>query len=299
MGWFDHVNVRKIHSGNIPRLGGLGFAISFLVFAYITKFRYLESPRVLFLLPAFALILISGVRDDFKPMAPYYKMFFHVGAAVFVLLAGCEVKRAFYIDSIDFLSFPGWSLLRYPLTILWIVGITNAVNFIDGVDGLAGGVSLLAALSFGGIFNFLGSADGTPLLYFCLASAILGFLVFNAPFPRARIFMGDGGAYFLGFTLALLPLAGDNPVKLPLPYTAAVLMIPFLDTTAAVWRRLREHRPIDSPDRAHTHHKLMALGFSSRGIDAVFFTLQAGLGLLVFAAVKNRGWLSLLFLCLA
>jgi UDP-GlcNAc:undecaprenyl-phosphate GlcNAc-1-phosphate transferase len=111
--------------------------------------------------------------------------------------------------------------------------------------------------------------------------------------------MGDGGAYFLGFTLALLPLAGDNPVKLPLPYTAAVLMIPFLDTTAAVWRRLREHRPIDSPDRAHTHHKLMALGFSSRGIDAVFFTLQAGLGLLVFAAVKNRGWLSLLFLCLA
>jgi UDP-GlcNAc:undecaprenyl-phosphate GlcNAc-1-phosphate transferase len=299
MGWFDRLNARKIHTGNIPRLGGLGLAVSFLVFACIIKSQSPESPRLLFLLPAFALILISGVRDDFKPMAPHYKMFFQVGAAVFVLLAGCVLKRVFYIDGIDFLSFSGWSLLRYPLTILWIVGITNAVNLIDGVDGLAGGVSLLATLSFGWIFSYLGSTDGTPLLYFCLASAILGFLVFNAPFPRAKIFMGDGGAYFLGFTLALLPLGGDNPEKLPLSYTAAILMIPFLDTTAAVWRRLREHRPIDSPDRAHTHHKLMALGFSSRSIDAAFFTLQIGLSLLVFAAVKNQGPLSLVFLFLA
>jgi UDP-GlcNAc:undecaprenyl-phosphate GlcNAc-1-phosphate transferase len=299
MGWFDHLNERKIHSGNIPRLGGLGFAVSFLVFAFIVESQFPESRRLLFLAPAFALVLISGVRDDFKPMAPHLKIFFHAGAALFVLLAGFSLRRAFYIDHIDFLSFPGWSILRYPLTILWIIGMTNAVNLIDGVDGLAGGVSLLAALSFGGIFSLLGSADGTPLLCFCLASAVLGFLVFNAPLPRAKIFMGDGGAYFLGFTLALLPLAGDNPSKLPIPYTAAILMIPFLDTTAAVWRRLRDHRPIDSPDRAHTHHKLMNLGFSSRAIDAAFFTLQIGLSLIVFAAVKNRGWFSLFLLFLA
>jgi UDP-GlcNAc:undecaprenyl-phosphate GlcNAc-1-phosphate transferase len=299
MGWYDHINERKIHSGDIPRLGGLGFAVSFMIFAGIVKFRFSGSPRIFLLLPAFVLILVSGVRDDFKPMSSRSKLAFHLGAALCAMAAGYTAERAFYADGIDFLAFPGWSLLRYPLTLLWIVGMTSAVNFIDGVDGLAGGVSLLAVLSFGGIFSFLGSGDGTPLLCFCLAAAILGFLVFNAPFPKAKIFMGDGGAYFLGFTLALLPLSGDNPFKLPIFYAAAILLIPIMDTTAAVWRRLRDHRPIDSPDRAHTHHKLMILGLSSRRIDTVLFALQISLGLLVFAAVKTGGRLSLFLLLLA
>jgi UDP-GlcNAc:undecaprenyl-phosphate GlcNAc-1-phosphate transferase len=299
MGWYDRLNARKIHFGDIPRLGGLGFAVSFAVFAGVIRFRSLESPRLFLLLPAFILILITGVRDDFKPMAPRFKMFFQLSAALCAMGAGYVFKRVFYIGGIDFLSFPGWSLLRYPLTLLWIVGMTNAVNFIDGVDGLAGGISLLAALAFGGIFSFLGSSAETPLLCLCLASAILGFLVLNAPFPRARIFMGDGGAYFLGFTLALIPLAGNNAANLPIPYAAAILMIPFLDTTAAVWRRLRDHRPIDSPDRAHTHHKLMSLGIPSLGIDAFLYALQIGLSLLTFAAVRSPGRLSLVFLLLA
>jgi UDP-GlcNAc:undecaprenyl-phosphate GlcNAc-1-phosphate transferase len=299
MGWFDHINERKIHSGDIPRLGGLGFAISFLVFAVIIKSRSPSPLRLLFLAPAFALILISGVRDDFKPMSSHFKMIFHISAALCAMAAGYMFKKVFYHGPADFLNFPGWSLLRYPISLLWIVGMTNAVNFIDGVDGLAGGVSVLALLSLGGIFSFLGAPDGTPLLCFCLASAILGFLVLNAPIPKAKIFMGDGGAYFLGFTLALLSVSGDNTATLPVPYVAAILLIPILDTTAAVWRRLRDHRPIDSPDRAHTHHKLMTLGLSSRGIDALLYCLQIGLGLLVFAAVKNGGRLSVLFLFLA
>ncbi|MDR2746361.1 MAG: undecaprenyl/decaprenyl-phosphate alpha-N-acetylglucosaminyl 1-phosphate transferase [Treponema sp.] len=299
MGWYDHINERKIHSGDIPRLGGLGFAISFLVFAVIVKFQSPEPQRTVFLAPAFALILISGVRDDFKPMSPRFKMVLHISAALCAVAAGYVFKRAFYSGSVDFLNFPGWSPLRYPLTVLWIVGMTNAINFIDGVDGLAGGVCLLAALSFGGIFSFLGADGGISLLCFCLASAILGFLVLNAPFPKARIFMGDGGAYFLGFTLALFPVSADRAANLPVPYAAAILLIPILDTVAAVWRRLRDRRPIDSPDRAHTHHKLMNLGLSSRGIDAVLFALQISLGLLVFAAIKAGGGVSLLFLSLA
>jgi UDP-GlcNAc:undecaprenyl-phosphate GlcNAc-1-phosphate transferase len=185
--------------------------------------------------------------------------------------------------------------------------MTNAVNFIDGVDGLAGGVSLLAALAFG----LTGAA---PLFCFCLAAAILGFLAFNAPFPRAKIFMGDGGAYFLGFTLALIPLLGGSSLEegslllegsllpegsLPLPYAAAILMIPFMDTIAAVWRRVRDGRRIDSPDRSHTHHKLYDLGLSFRKIDAIFFVLQIGLGALVYLAVKTPGYASLLILFLA
>jgi UDP-GlcNAc:undecaprenyl-phosphate GlcNAc-1-phosphate transferase len=299
MGWYDHINERKIHSGNIPRLGGLGFAVSFLVFAAIIKLQFPESRRILFLAPAFVLILISGVRDDFKPMSPHFKMIFHIGAALCAVAGGFMFRRAFYGGPLDFFNFPGWSLLRYPVTVLWIVGMTNAVNFIDGVDGLAGGVSLLAALSLGGIFSFLGAGGGISLLCFSLASAILGFLVLNAPLPKAKIFMGDGGAYFLGFTLALFPLSGDNAANLPVPYAAAILLIPILDATAAVWRRLRDHRPIDSPDKAHTHHKLLSLGLSARGIDAVLFTLQISLGLLVFAAIRAGGFSSFLFLFLA
>jgi UDP-GlcNAc:undecaprenyl-phosphate GlcNAc-1-phosphate transferase len=304
MAWYDRTGGRKIHDGNIPRLGGIGFVFSFIIFFVIAGFRFEGIHFTFQFLPvavAFVLILISGVWDDFKPLAPRYKLIFQTGAAFCVLLSGHVFDRFVYIDRADFLSFSGWELFRYSLTFLWIVGMTNAVNFIDGVDGLAGGVSLLAVLSFGGISVFLGAGGVTLLLCACLASAILGFLVFNAPFPRAKIFMGDGGAYFLGFTLALLPLMGrgTGSGRLPILYAAAILQIPILDTTAAVWRRMREGRRIDSPDRAHTHHKLMNLGLSPRRIDAVLFTLQLCLGVLVYMAVKLPGYLSLVILFLA
>ncbi|MDR1444506.1 MAG: undecaprenyl/decaprenyl-phosphate alpha-N-acetylglucosaminyl 1-phosphate transferase [Treponema sp.] len=301
MAWYDRINARKIHTGNIPRLGGLGFALPFIVCTLIITLRVLDPDQGIRFLPvlfALILILISGVRDDFKPMAPRYKLVFQMGAALCVLASGYTFKRLFFIDSEISPGFSIWKLFSYPLSFVWIVGMTNAINFVDGVDGLAGGISLLAALIFGAVFMFLGNSGLTSLFCICLAAAVLGFLVFNAPFPRAKIFMGDGGAYFLGFTLALLPLMGDG-TGLPVIYAAAVLIIPFMDTTAAVWRRLRDGRRIDSPDRAHTHHKLMDLGLSSRRIDATLLSLQAVLGVLVYAAVKTPRLLSICLLLLA
>jgi UDP-GlcNAc:undecaprenyl-phosphate GlcNAc-1-phosphate transferase len=300
MGWYDRTGARKIHTGNIPRLGGLGFAVSFLIaFVAVTGPGLRFLPVVL----AFLLVLLSGVRDDFKPLAPRYRLLAQAGAALCVLASGCLFERALFIDRPDVLGFPGWRLLRYPVSFLWIVGMTNAVNFIDGVDGLAGGVSLLAALSFGGIFLSLGGSGPVPLLCAALAAAIAGFLVFNAPFPRAKIFMGDGGAYVLGFSLALFPLMGrtnaPNMGTLPLFHAAAILLIPILDTTAAVWRRRRDGMRIDSPDRSHTHHKLMNLGLSARRIDAVLFALQIVLSVVVYIALTIRGYGSLLVLLLA
>jgi UDP-GlcNAc:undecaprenyl-phosphate GlcNAc-1-phosphate transferase len=305
MSWYDRTGGRKVHTGNVPRLGGIGFALAFIiVFFIIAGFRLggiSLAPRLLPLAPAFALILAGGVRDDFKPLAPRYRLLLQAGAALCVLLSGQLFDRFMFIGRAGAPELPGWALLRYPLTFLWIVGMTNAVNLIDGVDGLAGGVSLVAALSLGVISASLGAGPGILLLCACLAAAILGFLVFNAPFPRAKIFMGDGGAYFLGFALALISLMGPGGtgVKLPVLYAAAILQIPILDTVAAVWRRLRDGRRIDSPDRAHTHHKLMNLGLSSRRIDAVLFALQICLGALVYAAVKTGGYLSLAILALA
>jgi UDP-GlcNAc:undecaprenyl-phosphate GlcNAc-1-phosphate transferase len=191
--------------------------------------------------------------------------------------------------------------LRYPLTLFWLVGLSNALNFIDGVDGLAGGVSFLAALTYALIFASFTDSGSAVLFCVCIAAVVGGFLVFNLPIPRARIFMGDGGSQFLGFILAVLPLLnkGSAEPELPLFYAAALLMIPILDTTAAVWRRVRDHRRIDSPDRAHIHHKLMNLGLDARGVDAVLYGLQITLGILVFVSVRIHGALSIIALGIA
>lgn len=298
--WFDHHDERKIHTGQVPRLGGIGFATAFVIVTAATMaIDQVPSlgPRLIPVLFAFPLVLAFGVVDDFRSLRPRYKLLVQSGAAIIVMAAG------FTFRSIDF-STMGFNLdlglFRFPLTFLWIVGITNALNFIDGVDGLAGGVSALAALGYAAIFAAAGN-EKTAILCLALAAAVGGFLVFNAPFPKARIFMGDGGSQFLGFTLALLPLLDDGVGQaiLPLPFAAAILLIPGLDMLAAIWRRTRDGRRIDSPDKAHMHHKLMSLGLGALGVDALFWGLQVMLGVLVFISRKSAGVMALAFLLTA
>jgi UDP-GlcNAc:undecaprenyl-phosphate GlcNAc-1-phosphate transferase len=299
--WYDHVNERKIHSGNIPRLGGIGFALAFIIVAFYINFFTGEEAVGLRFLPvllAIILVFVSGVYDDFRPMAPRYKLFFPIVAAFCVVIPGYTFHRVFYADWL-FVTELNW--IAYPLTFLWIVGLTNAINFIDGLDGLAAGVSTLAALTFAFISLSFSLSNFTALLSICLAGTLGGFLVFNAPLPRARIFMGDGGSQFLGFTLALLPLIEkqDSPAGLPLSYAAALLAIPIFDTIAAVWRRIRDGRRIDSPDKKHIHHKLMNLKLSPRQVDLLLYGIQIILGLLVYFAVKFKGVAALKLLGLA
>jgi UDP-GlcNAc:undecaprenyl-phosphate GlcNAc-1-phosphate transferase len=288
--WFDHHDERKIHTGQVPRLGGVGFALAFMIVAILTVvLAPIPSlgPRFMPVLFALPLVLAFGVLDDFRSLRPRYKLFAQSGAAIIVMAAGFTFHR------IDFSSGGlnlDLGLFRYPLTFLWIVGVTNALNFIDGVDGLAGGVSALAALGYAAVFASAGNL-GAATICVALASAVGGFLVFNLPFPKARIFMGDGGSQFLGFTLALMPLLDDRigQAILPLPFAAAILLIPIFDTFAAMWRRIRDGRRIDSPDKAHMHHKLMNLGLSAGGVDLVVWGLQLALGVAVFASRRNSG----------
>ncbi|GHT66682.1 undecaprenyl-phosphate alpha-N-acetylglucosaminyl 1-phosphate transferase [Spirochaetia bacterium] len=318
MSWYDPIDERKIHTGDIPRLGGAGFASAFIIIAFIINFLAVEPNfgwRFLPPLIAIILVLASGVYDDFRSIAPRYKLLIQAIAAFCVVIPGYTFHRLFFID-IGPLSELNW--VRYPLTFLWIVGLTNAINFIDGVDGLAGSISLLIALTFALIFASAGgsfaensvAARSTVLLCICLAAVICGFLIFNAPFPRAKIFMGDGGSQFLGFTLALLPLMESNaaygdaagwqtPIDLPVPYAAAILLIPTFDAFAAIWRRLRDGRRIDSPDKFHIHHKLLNLGLTPRRLDVVLCSLQIVLSVLVYVSVKTEGRLSLLVLLIA
>jgi UDP-GlcNAc:undecaprenyl-phosphate GlcNAc-1-phosphate transferase len=299
--WYDHINERKIHSGKIPRLGGMGFAAAFIFVAFYINFFAGQDTFGLRFLPvllAIILVFISGVYDDFHPLAPRYKLFFQIVAAFCVIIPGYTFHRIFYGDWFS-LSELNW--VRYPITFLWIVGLTNAINFIDGLDGLAAGISTLAALTLAAVSLSFSISDSATLLSICLVGVLGGFLVFNAPLPRARIFMGDGGSQFLGFTLALLPLIEkqDSPAALPLSYAAALLGIPIFDTISAVWRRLRDGKRIDSPDRKHTHHKLMNLKLSTRKVDLILYSVQIILGLLVYFAVKVKGALALKLLGLA
>jgi UDP-GlcNAc:undecaprenyl-phosphate GlcNAc-1-phosphate transferase len=299
--WYDMKDERKIHVGDVPRLGGLGFSLAFILVAMVINFNAAESYYGFWFLPVIIgmfLILVFGILDDFKPLAPRVKLLVQVIAALLVVIPDYTFHGLFFSGA-DFLK--NLNLLRYPLTILWLVGLSNALNFIDGVDGLAGGISLLAALTYALIFSSFADSGSAVLFCVCLAAIVGGFLVFNLPVPRAKIFMGDGGSQFLGFMLAVLPLLNRGSVEseLPLFYAAALLMIPILDTTAAVWRRLRDRRRIDSPDRAHIHHKLMNLGLDARRVDAVLYSLQTALCVLVFVSVKVQGFLSLAALVIA
>ena len=297
-GWFDHIDERKIHSGNIPRLGGVGFASAFLLItAGISLLYVFRGANVIKYWPcaaAMIIMVISGVYDDFYPMSPRYKLLLQLVAAICVLIPGFTFDRLLYSGG-GLLTNLG--IFIYPVTLLWVVGLTNAINLIDGVDGLAGGMSALIALFLGLIFySYAGSKS--VLLCACLFGVLIGFLFFNAPFPEAKIFMGDCGSQFLGFTLALLPLMKepDTPSSLPVLYAAALFAIPIFDTTAAVWRRLRDGKKISDPDKSHLHHKLINLGLNARGVDAIILTLQIIIGILTFIAVRLQGLPSLLVL---
>ncbi|MDR0494462.1 MAG: undecaprenyl/decaprenyl-phosphate alpha-N-acetylglucosaminyl 1-phosphate transferase [Treponema sp.] len=290
--WYDHVNERKVHSGDVPRLGGFGFSLVFIAFAVIIVAFVQTANLGTLYLPCFAgvlIIVIFGVWDDFRPMKSLVKLLIQVVAALCVIRYGFTFKRILFFDG-DILEKIPW--LGYALTFLWIVGLTNAINLIDGVDGLAGGMSAIIALAYALVF-FQGGERPMTLLCICLAGSIFGFLAFNAPIPRAKIFMGDGGSQFLGFTLSLMPLLSvQTTSQVPLMYAAALLVIPIFDTTAAVWRRVRDKKRIDQPDRAHIHHKLMNLGFSHPKIDATLLGLQLFLSVLVFVSLQFQNWLS-------
>ncbi|MDR2478329.1 MAG: undecaprenyl/decaprenyl-phosphate alpha-N-acetylglucosaminyl 1-phosphate transferase [Treponema sp.] len=300
--WYDHVNERKIHSGDVPRLGGIGFALVFIIAAAVICFstRKLDSSiRLLPCLGGLVLTLIFGVIDDFRPMPPKLKLLIQFIAAVCVIIPGYTFHRMIYFETGflgGLLSGLGW--LGYPVSLLWLVGLSNAMNLIDGVDGLAGGLSALIAVTFGLIF--LSYAETPQPVLFCVSlfGVLLGFLIFNAPIPRATIFMGDCGSQFLGFSLALLPLLEEHKTTADLPvlYAAALLAIPIFDTTAAVLRRIRDGKKIDSPDRAHIHHKLMNLGLNARQTVAALYALQILLCALVYISVRVQGVLSLIIL---
>ena len=300
-GWYDSKSKRKIHTGDIPRIGGLGifaaFVLSILFFLIICKYTSISLNRIskyrhAALVLGFFIITFLGIMDDFFSLRAWQKFLTQISAALIVSFGGFNFQY-FYIP------FAGYNIplyfLSHVLTVFWIISLCNAINLIDGIDGLAGGVSAIAVLFYGIIFFITGNYTAAAISL-SLLGGILGFLIFN--FPPAKIFMGDSGSLLLGFSLAVIPLVNNHPpvsstvLFLPL----ILLIIPILDMIAAMIRRKRRGVPIFSPDREHIHHKLMDFGLSNKKIlfTIYFYSVLAGITGLFYTTLSPDGGFILL-----
>jgi UDP-GlcNAc:undecaprenyl-phosphate GlcNAc-1-phosphate transferase len=249
---FDATDHRKTHIGDIPRLGGIGLFVSMMISAVIIYALNRSNVSISFYI-ALSLIFISGVVDDLKPVRAIVKLLAQIAASITLILGGHTLSHVF-IPFIEINLDLGF--FQYPLTFLWIIGITNALNLLDGMDGQAGGVSAIGSITFGIVALILGQTD-IAITCFILAGALIGFLNFN--FPPAKIFMGDGGSLTVGFLLAAIPLlfqAPDNRGKVIL-VAIAIMLIPILDVFSAIIRRTKKKISFFKPDRGHIHHKFI------------------------------------------
>jgi len=281
---FDPVNARKIHSGEIPRLGGVAIVLSFLAgfLIYCFALKGLPVNRCVPLIVAGSIIFLFGFFDDLFEFRAIFKLVVQIIAVAIVVFSGYRFTRIMNWE------MPLW--FSYVLSFGWVLGIVNAYNLIDGLDGLCGGLSFLTLVTLGICLLLVKDSAGIICLY--LAVAILGFLLYN--WPPAKIFMGDCGSQFLGFMIAVIPLYStvENFEYNKLFIMLVLVSIPMFDTIAAIWRRLRDHRPIMSPDKMHLHHKLMNLGLSKKETLIMLLLIQLLLCLAVCSTVyitRSRG----------
>ena len=268
LGAVDQPGERRVHSVPIPRLGGLAVAVAFalplvgLSFYVndISRAFYANDARVWGVVFGSLVILGLGVYDDIKGARPWMKLAVQVGVAAFAYQCGMEVRVLTNPLSDQAIELH-W--LAFPVTLLWIVGLVNAMNLIDGIDGLAAGVAMFAGLTLA-IVCFASNDRVAVVTMVSLIGALLGFLVFNS--NPARIFLGDTGSMFLGFILATTSIVSShkNTAAFTILVPAIALGVPILDTTLAMVRRFLTGKPIMRADRRHIHHLLLDLGLTQK-----------------------------------
>lgn len=273
LGAVDRPNERKIHNGQMPRMGGLSIFLGFF-----SGFLYLW-PTYQYALPILvgALLMTSvGFLDDKYNLSPRSKFFGQIIAALVVVQSGMTIDFVTipYVGLIDF----GW--LSYPITVFWIVAITNAINLIDGLDGLASGVSSIAVLAMI-VMAILDQQWLALSLAVILLGGTIGFLFYNS--HPAEVFMGDTGSLFIGYTVSVISITGlfKSITLFSLIIPIIILAVPIFDTLFAIIRRLLKKQKLSTPDRSHLHHVLLALGFSHRAtvhiiyLISIFFAVSA------------------------
>ena len=284
-------DARRVHDHPIPRLGGLaifyGFLISILCFSPV-------SVQLRGILIGALIIVAMGIIDDVKQLGAKIKFLVQIAVAIIVVMHGVIIK---YISVPEFIVAGGILPLGYfsiPITVIWIVGVTNAVNLIDGLDGLAVGISSIATFSLFFIAILAGEME-VAILTAAIAGACLGFLPYN--FNPAKIFMGDTGSTFLGFILSVVCIQGlfKGYVIISFIIPFLILGLPIFDTTFAILRRIWNKKPIMAPDRGHLHHRLMDMGFSQKQTVAILYVMSSILALSAVVVVEGGAYWAAIF----
>lgn len=260
IGATDKPNLRRVNTKEMPSIGGLAIYLSYFISMFF--FQPLPKEQVTPLFIGATIIIITGIIDDIREISPKMKLL-GILLAAFVIYFVADIKMTTVSLPLVGIFDLGW--LSFPLTIIWILAITNAINLIDGLDGLASGVSIIALSTMGIIGYFYLNVMNIPItiMIFTLVFATLGFLPYN--FNPAKIFLGDTGALFLGFMIAVMSLQGlKNVTVISLIIPIVILGIPITDTIYAILRRYLNHMPISSADKHHMHHRLMNLGLSHK-----------------------------------
>jgi len=291
-GWVDRPDgKRKIHDIPIPRVGGIGIYSAILLslipvfFLYTEVGSYLRGNvrSILSVLLLAGLMMLVGLWDDLKNISPWKKIAAQALIGILCWLVGFRILEVWAIENV-FL----WKFLSLPVTVLWIIVITNAFNLIDGMDGLASGAALFSTLAIL-VVSIAGSQQLPTIILLALAGAVVGFLRYN--FNPASIYLGDSGSMLLGFLLSLVSIIGSqkSTVAFAIAVPIVALGLPVLDTTLSIARRFVRGRPIFSADNGHIHHLLMHRGFTTRNAVIMLYGICGLFGLFSLCFINPSG----------
>ncbi len=289
---------RRVHKSAMPLMGGVAIYIAVIIGLFI--FVPISS-RLFGVVVGATLILISGIIDDWKGLSPTMKIVFQLAAGIALILGGIRI---------DFVTNPFTasgnvyylSTFALPLTLIWVVGISNTINLIDGLDGLASGVTLIASFFLMLVASKFGHEDVAQIAAL-LMGACLGFLPFN--FYPAKIFMGDTGALFLGYMLAVITIDGvmKSVATVALVLPIIILGVPIFDTFFAIVRRTMRGQSFMAADKGHLHHRLLNRGLNQKQTVLILYGITAAFGLfsyLIAESNSTRGvYMSLIIVVIA
>ncbi len=274
---------RRVHKKPMPLMGGLAIYISVIITSLI--FLPIDKSLISILIGG-SIVCISGIIDDIKDLSPKMKLVFQIIAAIVLIIGDVKIDAITnpFTKTTKLIELGVFSI---PITIFWVVGITNTLNLIDGLDGLAAGVAMIASLSFlfvAGKFHYV------PIMIISsiIAGSCLGFLPYN--FNPASIFMGDTGALFLGFMLASLSIEGvmKSVATIAVVVPIIILGVPIFDTTFAIFRRLLNGQSIAQADKGHLHHRLLKMGYSQRKTVLILYGISAIFGVCAGLIAKTN-----------
>ena len=281
---------RRMHKKPMPLLGGLAI---FVAFSLTSLIFFLYTPQFLTIWFGGLVIIICGILDDIFSLNPFVKLGGQVLAALIVISQGIVIEHINIFGT--YIQF-GW--FSIPITLIWIVGLTNAINLIDGLDGLACGVSAICATSLL-VVSILHADASIMMITAILVGSCIGFLPFNS--NPAKIFMGDTGAMFLGYTLSVGSVVGVFKFTAVVSFVIPIIIfgLPLFDTLLAILRRVIHGKSPFSADRGHLHHKLVDMGLNQKQSVTILYAVCSILGILAIMLSEDKIVSSIIILCVA